>query len=107
MSKAEKHPRITRENIMLLLNMATRIEIMETPPRTFLKRIVANASEANALCDLFIAGPGDGVVRVPEPGRKHPAWGVSYGPDGGYRGFYPVLWTGDSGDRINCWYRIK
>jgi hypothetical protein len=85
-------------NVFQFLQAATDLERARTPKGVFCKRVVNSAAEAVNIGDVVPVNSNDGIVR-------DSYWGVSVlTPD--YRGFYPVCWTGDCGDKINCWYRI-
>jgi hypothetical protein len=103
MSKRKgNHIGVSAKNLHALLAFAVEIEKKENPKSTSLKRIVDDCAAANSIADIVIADHRCGIVP-----HKSGLWGVSISLFHETRVFYPVCWTGDCGDRINCWYRIK
>lgn len=89
------------ESVMRALTHTLELEKATTPKGVFLKRLVDGLESARHVCDLVIHRKDVGI-------KFHPSgnWGVGLSKSGERRVFYPVVWTGDSGDQLKCWYRI-
>lgn len=89
------------EAVQRALVCTMELEKLCAPKGVFVKRIVFDVEAAKDLADLVVHHRRDGI-------RFHSScnWGAGKAKNGQVRVFYPVNWTGDSGDVLKCWYRI-